>query len=140
MSAIFYQIFIFYEMIAVQKLWKMFFISSENIFSFSRYSSFDICLPFFFVPVIHCFRGWFKKNLKVYDVINCLNKNLIKHFVWNLKKQIRCDIETLSIDRGLKATFLRKNHAENVHQKLAPDPFSILLNNPKQSLDARKFF
>ena len=31
-----------------------------------------------------------------------------------------------------------ENHAENVHQKLAPDPFLILLNNPKQPLHARK--
>ena len=27
-----------------------------------------------------------------------------------------------------------KNHAENVHQKLAPGPFFILVNNPKQIL------
>ena len=31
-------------------------------------------------------------------------------------------------------TFLLKNHAENVHQKLAPGPFFILVNNPKQIL------
>ena len=30
--------------------------------------------------------------------------------------------------------FYGKNHAENVHQKLAPDPFLILPNNPKQTL------
>ena len=55
--------------------------------------------PLFF-PVSHCFRGWFKKNLKVYDVINCLNKNLITH-AWYLEKEMRCDIETLSIDTVL---------------------------------------
>ena len=44
---------------------------------------------------------------------------------------MRCDIETLSIDRVLNTTFLWKNRAENVHQKLVPDPFIILLNNPK---------
>ena len=31
---------IFYQMKALQKLWKMFFISSEKLFSFSRYSNF----------------------------------------------------------------------------------------------------
>ena len=31
-------------------------------------------------------------------------------------------------------------HSENVHQKLAPDPFLILLNNPKQPLYARNSF
>ena len=28
-------------------------------------------------------------------------KNLITHFVWYLEKEIRCDTETLSIDRVL---------------------------------------
>ena len=36
-----------------------------------------------------------------------------------------------------EGTFLWKNHAQNVHQMLAPDPFLILLNNPKQPLHAR---
>ena len=37
-STIYYKIFIFYQMIALQKPWKMYFISSKNLFSFSRYS------------------------------------------------------------------------------------------------------
>ena len=40
----FYQIFIFNQMIALPKLWKMFFISSKKLFSFSRYSNFCICV------------------------------------------------------------------------------------------------
>ena len=36
--------------------------------------------------------------------------------------------------------FLRKNYAENVHQKLAPDPFLTLLNNSKQTLHAGNSF
>ena len=35
---------------------------------------------------------------------------------------------------------LRKNHAENMHQKLVPDSVLVLVNNPKQSLDARNSF
>ena len=46
-SAIFYRIFIFYQIIALQKLWNMFFISSQKLFSFSRYSNFR--LPRFFI-------------------------------------------------------------------------------------------
>ena len=54
---------------------------------------------------------------------------------------IRCDIETLSIDRELnKEHFYGKNHAENLLQKLAPDMFLILLNNPKQPLHAINSF
>ena len=36
--------------------------------------------------------------------------------------------------------FHGKNYAENVHQKLLPDPFLILVNNPKQPLHARNYF
>ena len=99
MSAIFIKSLFFHQMIALQKLWKMLFISTKKLFSFSRYS---ICLFFcpclFFLPIGHCLKGWSKINLKVHDVINFLNKNSITHFVWYLEKQKRYDIETLSID------------------------------------------
>ena len=36
--------------------------------------------------------------------------------------------------------FLWKNHAENVEQRLVPDPFLILVNNLKQALHARNSF
>ena len=139
-SAIFYQIFIFHQMIALQKLWKIFFILSKNLFSFLR----NFCILVFssFFPVTHCFRGCSKKNLKIYDVINCLIKNLITNFVWYLEKEIRCDSDTLFIDRELNmyGTFLWKNHAENVHQKLDLELFLILLNNAKQPFQARNPF
>ena len=79
---------------------KCFFISCKKLFSFSRYSNFCIFVfpPFF--PVIQCFRGWLKKHIRVYDVMNCLNKKLITHFLY-LEREISCDIETLSIDRVL---------------------------------------
>ena len=41
-SAIFYQILFFPQMIALQKLWTMFFILSKKLFLFSRYSNFWI--------------------------------------------------------------------------------------------------
>ena len=45
------------------------------------------------------------------------------------------------IDRVLnKEHFYWKNHAENVHQKIAPDPFLILPNNPKHTLHAGNSF
>ena len=47
----------------------------------------------------------------------------------------------MTIDRVLNMEhFYVKNHAENVEQKLAPDPFLILPNNPKQTLHAGKSF
>ena len=41
---------------------------------------------------------------------------------------------------GKEGTFLSKNHAENVNRKLLPEPFLILVDNPKQSLHARNSF
>ena len=55
----------------------------------------------------------------------------MRHFVWYLVK--RYDVETLLIDKVLNKEHLyEKIHVENVHQKLIPDPFLILVNNPKQ--------
>ena len=39
-----------------------------------------------------------------------------------------------------KEHFLWKNYAENMQQKLVPDLFIILVNNPKQPLHARNYF
>ena len=57
-------------------------------------------LPLFF-PVSHCFRGCLKINLKVYDVINCPNKNLITHFFQYLEKEKRYYIEAMTVDEVL---------------------------------------
>ena len=62
-----------------------------------------------FLPASHCFTGWSKKNLKVCNVINCLNKNLIKHFAWYPEKEIRCDIEPLFIDWVLRNLYIEKS-------------------------------
>ena len=92
-STIFYQIVIFHDMIALQKLWKTFFISSKKLFPFSRYSQFCI-----FVFPSTALAVASRKILKVCDVTNCLRKNWITHFVRYFEKEIRCDTETLSID------------------------------------------
>ena len=46
-SSIFYPFFFSHQVIALQKLWKMFFISSEKLFPFSRYSNFCNFFPSF---------------------------------------------------------------------------------------------
>ena len=121
--------------------------SYEKCFLFHLKSSFrsrDIQIIFpslpIFLPVRHCFRGCSKINLKVYEVINGLNKNLGTHFIWYLGKKKRCDIETLSVDRVLNREYFYGKYAEHMHQKLVPDPLLILVNNPKHSLHAINFF
>ena len=69
-----------------------------------------------FLPVSHCFRGRSKINLKVYDIINCLTKNLITHFVWYLETEKRYDTKTLSIDRVLN----KEHFVEKSCRKCAP--------------------
>ena len=76
-SAIFYRIYIFHQMIALHKLWKMFFFSSKKLFSFLRYSNFCIFVFFSFFPCHPLLWRLIQEKYKVYDVINCLNKNLI---------------------------------------------------------------
>ena len=95
-SAIFSEIFIFHQMIGLQKLWKRFLFHLK-----SSFRSGDIQIFVFFLPVSHFLKAWSKINLKVYDVFNCLKKN----FVWYLEKKKKYDIETLAID-----TVLNKEH------------------------------
>ena len=52
----------------------------------------------------------------------------------------RYDIETFLINRVLNIEHFHPKTAENGHQKLVPDQFLVLLNNPKQSLYARNYF
>ena len=122
-SAIFYQMLIVHQMIALQKLWK------KNLFHLkSSFRSWDIQIfvfsssPLFF-PVSHCFRGWFKKNVKVCDVIICLNKDLITHFVWYFEKEIRCYIEILAIDRLLNTEHFYEKLCRECAPKASPRPF-----------------
>ena len=113
-STIFYQIFLFTKWEPFKKYEKCFLFHLK-----SSFCSWDIQIfvfsptPYSF-PVSHCFRGWSKENLKTFDFINCLNKNLITHFVWYLEKKRMCDIETLSIDRELN----KEHFDEKIMQKM----------------------
>ena len=95
----FYQFFIFSPNDSPSKNYeKCFLFHLKNSFRswdihFFVFLSFPLCLP-----VGHCFRGWLKINVKVHDVINCLNKNSVTYFVWYLGKEKRYDNETLSKD------------------------------------------
>ena len=132
MSANFYQISIFHQMITLQNLKRPFRSRDIQIFIFSS-------SPIIF-PASHCFRGWSKKNLKVYHIIKCLNKNLITHFVWYIEKDVRCDIETLSIDRVLNKEHFMETSCRKCARKAIPRPFLILLSNPEQLLIAKNSF
>ena len=130
----------FHQMIALQKLWKMLFVSSKKLFSFMRYSNFCISVLPSFSPCGHCFRGLSKINLKVYNVITYANKNLIKHFVWYLQMENRYDNETLLIDTVSNREHFYGKSCRKYAWKASPDPFPILVNNPKQQLHVRNSF
>ena len=71
------------------------FKNYEKCFLFHLKSSFryrDIRIFIFpssplFLPVSHCFRGCSKINLKVYDIITCLNKNLLYHILFDILRR-----------------------------------------------------
>ena len=67
-------------------------------------------------PLGHCFRGWWKINLKAYDVINCPNKNLTS-FIWYFATEKRCDIETLSTDVVLDKEHLYEKTMQKMYAK-----------------------
>ena len=94
-------------MIALQKLRKMFFISSKKLFSFSRYLTSTIASTI---------------NLKVYDVINSLNKNFITHFAKYLEKVKRYDIVTLAINRVLNKEHFHGKSCRKCAPKAFPRP------------------
>ena len=106
----FHQIFIFSPNDSPSKNMKKCFLFHLKSSFRSRDIQFFVFLSFpLFLPVSHCFRGWSKINLKVRDVINCLNQSWITHFVWYLEKEKKYDIETLSIDEvSDKERFHRK--------------------------------
>ena len=110
----------FHQTIALEKLWEILFISSKKLFLILKIFRFLYSpLPLFSL-VISYSRRWLKINLKVSDVINCLNKNWKTHclvssegkkvWYWNLVNWV------LSEEH-----FLWEKYAGNVHQKLAPD-------------------
>ena len=78
-SAIFHHFFIFNQIIALQKIWKMYFISSESSFRSQDIQIFVFPSSPLFLPVSHCFRGWSNINLILCD-INCLNNKLNNTF------------------------------------------------------------
>ena len=91
----FYQIFIFSPIDSPAKTMKntsCFIKKALFVLEIIKFLYFHPSLFFF-----HCFRRWSKINLKVYDTINCLNKNSITHFVWYPEKEKRYGTETLSI-------------------------------------------
>ena len=75
----------FHQMRVLQKLWEMLFIPSKKFISSLRYSNFCISVLPSFSP----------SRALLYDVINCLNKNLITHFISYLEKKKRYGIEVL---------------------------------------------
>ena len=82
-STIFYRIFLFYQIIALQKLWKMFLISYKKHFSFSRYSNFCNFLPSIFHTLQIQKDKWKWNNLsliglhKLADVIFRITQKLL---------------------------------------------------------------
>ena len=111
-------------------IWRAFFYSQDiRIFIFPS-----------FPLVIHCLKKWSKKNLKVHDVINCLNKNLKTYclITWEGKKVWYLNLlNSWSIKLG---TFLWKK----IYRKCASNTCPIALYNfgqlPKSANACKNLF
>ena len=99
-SAIFFQFYFYTKWSPFENYGKCFLSYLKSSFRSRDIQIFVFPSFPLFLSVGHCFRRWSKINLKVYDAINSLNKNL-RDFVWYHLKEKRYDIETLSIDRVL---------------------------------------
>ena len=86
-SAIFYEIFYFHQMIVLKNYKKCFLFHLKSSFHARDIQICGFSSSSLFLPVSHCFTCWSKNNLKVYDVINGLNKNSVTHFFYILGKK-----------------------------------------------------
>ena len=102
-------------MIALQKLCKMFLFHLKTFFHSQDIQNFVFPSFPLFLPVSHW--DWSKINPKVYHAINCLNKNLITHFVWFHGKEKMYDTESLSIDRVLNKEYYNGKIMHKLHTK-----------------------
>ena len=115
----------FIKFLSISK-WKP-FKKYEKRFLFHLKSSFlsqDIQVfvfssPPLLLPVSHCFSGWSKKNLKVYDGIDCISKSLITQFVWYLN-EIGYDIKILSIIRVSNKEYFHEKSCRKCAPKASP--------------------
>ena len=89
------------------------------------------------------------KKLNILDEIKSIFHKFWRAIIWwdieiwqkiAHKRFMKEEVWHWNIDRVLNKELLLENHAENVHQRLFPDPFLTLVNNPKKPLHARNFF
>ena len=81
-----------------------------------------------------------KINLKVYDVINCLRKNLITHFVWYLEKEKKYHVETLAIDTVLNKEHFYGKSCRKCVPNASPRPLFYFGKEPKTAIACKKLF
>ena len=97
--------FFFHQMTALKWLQKICFLFHlKSSFHCQDIQIFVFPSSTLLLPVSHWLKGWWKINLKVYDLSNCLNKNLT-HFFKHFEMEKHW---TLSTDRVLRNIFMEK--------------------------------
>ena len=115
----------------------VFYFSWKSLFVLKIFKFFFSSL--LFLPVSHCYIAWSKINLKVYDIINCVNKTII-HFFRHLEMAKRYDIETLSIDRVLNKEHFYLKIMQKWAPKASPRPLFYFGKQTKTAIACKKFF
>ena len=113
----------------------MLFISSKKLFSFARYSNFCISTfpPSFFLPVSHL-KAWSKINLR-HQLSKKELHNTFCSISWEGKQVWHWNFGhwyTTVLKKGTHI-FMEKSFRKCASKALVPDPFFILVNNPKNS-------
>ena len=91
-----------------------------------------------FSTVNNCFRVWSKITFKIYDVMNCLNKNLITYCVWYHEKGKKVWHWNL-VHWYNKEHFMGKSCRECA-PKVSPRPLFNFGKQPKTAIVCKKFF
>ena len=93
-----------------------------------------------FLPLSHCLRAQSKINLKVYDVINRLNKNLITHFVSYLEKEKDMKLKLWPLIQYYKRNIFMKKSFRQCAPKASPIPLFYFSKQPKTAIACKNFF
>ena len=112
-STIFYQIYIFSPNDSPLKIMEnVFYYIKKALFILKIFKFLCFCLPLFFSLSAIALEIYPRKILVLWH----LNKDFMTHFVWYHEKKIRCDIETLTIDRVLN----KEHFYGKIMQKIMP--------------------
>ena len=116
------------------------FLLHLEIFFRSRDTQIFVLLTSPHSPLGHCFRGWLKINLKVYEVINCLNRNLHHILLDVLRKKKDMTLKLCHL-RGYQTRIIfMKKPCRKCAPKINSRPFFNFGKQTQTAIPCKEFF